>query len=128
MATFIITGNYTGQAIQGMIANPSDRAAAVKPLVEAAGGKMLSYYATTGETDFLMICEAADGEDINPRAYGRWRVWYCVEFENSSGVLQRGFHGRAKESGRDSCQVQTGWLRRLGKFGKTNARASSGRF
>lgn len=66
MATFIITGNYTGQAIQGMIANPSDRAAAVKPLVEAVGGKMLSYYATTGETDFLMICEAADGEDIIP--------------------------------------------------------------
>ena len=27
---------------------------------------MLSYYATTGETDFLMICEAADGEDIIP--------------------------------------------------------------
>ena len=66
MATFIITGNYTAQAIQGMIASPSDRAAAVKPLVEAAGGKMVSYYATTGENDFLMICEAADGEDIIP--------------------------------------------------------------
>jgi len=66
MATFIITGNYTGQAVQGMMANPSDRAAAVKPLVEASGGKMVSYYATTGETDFLMICEAADGADIIP--------------------------------------------------------------
>ena len=66
MATFIITGNYTGKAIQGMIANPSDRAAAVKPLVEAVGGKLVSYYVTTGETDFLMICEAADGTDIMP--------------------------------------------------------------
>lgn len=66
MAIFITTGNYTAQAIQGMIANPSDRAAAVKPLVEAAGGKLLSYYATTGENDFLMICEAADGEDVIP--------------------------------------------------------------
>ncbi len=66
MATFIVTGNYTAHAVQGMIANPSDRAAAVKPLVEAAGGEMLSYYATTGETDFLMICKAADGEDILP--------------------------------------------------------------
>ncbi|MEX0319598.1 MAG: GYD domain-containing protein [Ruegeria sp.] len=66
MPTFIVTGNYTAKAIQGMIANPSDRAAAVKPLVEATGGQMLSYYATTGETDFLMICEAADGEDILP--------------------------------------------------------------
>ena len=66
MATFIITGNYTAQVIKGMIANPSDREAAVKPLVEAVGGKVLSYYATTGENDFLMICEAADGEDIIP--------------------------------------------------------------
>ncbi|MEX0349612.1 MAG: GYD domain-containing protein [Paracoccaceae bacterium] len=66
MATYIVTGNYTVQAIQGMMANPSDRAAAVKPLVEAVGGKLISYYATTGDTDFLMICEAADGEDIVP--------------------------------------------------------------
>jgi len=66
MATFIITGNYTASAIKGMIANPSDRAAAVKPLVEAVGGKLISYYATTGETDFLMICEGAEGVDIIP--------------------------------------------------------------
>ena len=66
MPTFIITGNYTGQAIKGMISSPSDRAAAVKPLVEAVGGKLVSYYVTTGETDFLMICEGAEGVDIIP--------------------------------------------------------------
>ncbi len=66
MATFIITGCYTSDAMKGMVANPSDRAAAVKPLVEATGGKMLAYYATTGVNDFLMICEAADGADITP--------------------------------------------------------------
>ena len=66
MAIFIITGNYTAQAIQGMIASPSDRAAAVEPLVESVGAKMLNYYATTGENDFLMICEGADGADIIP--------------------------------------------------------------
>ena len=66
MATFIITGNYTVQAIQGMISNPSDREAAVAPLVEATGGKLLSFYATTGDTDFLMICEGAEGQDILP--------------------------------------------------------------
>lgn len=66
MANFIVTGNYTTKAVQGMIASPSDRAAAVKPLIEAVGGKLLSYFATTGESDFLMICEAADGEDIIP--------------------------------------------------------------
>lgn len=66
MATFIITGSYTSDAMKGMVANPSDREAAVRPLVEATGGKMLAYYATTGENDFLMICEAADGTDIVP--------------------------------------------------------------
>jgi len=66
MAHFIITGNYTTAAIKGMMANPSDRAAAVKPLVEAVGGKMVSYYATTGETDFMMIVESGDGADVIP--------------------------------------------------------------
>jgi len=66
MATFIITGNYTGQAIKGMIANPSDRAEAVRPLVEAAGGKMLSYYMTSGETDFQMVVEIGDSGNLVP--------------------------------------------------------------
>ena len=66
MATFIVTGNYTEKAVSGMLANPSDRAAAVKPMVEAVGGKLISYYATTGDTDFLMICDIGDGADIIP--------------------------------------------------------------
>lgn len=66
MATFIITGNYTAQAIQGMIADPSDRAEAVRPLVEGVGGKLLHYYATTGDNDFMMICDGVDGADIMP--------------------------------------------------------------
>jgi len=39
MALYIVTGNYTAAAIKGMMANPSDREAAVRPLIEAAGGK-----------------------------------------------------------------------------------------
>lgn len=60
MALFLVTGCYTAAAMKGMIANPSDREAATRPLVEASGGKMLSYYVTTGESDFLMIVEAED--------------------------------------------------------------------
>ena len=66
MATFIITGNYTVEAVRGMVANPSDREVATRPLVEASGGKLVSYFATTGDNDFLMICEASDGVDIVP--------------------------------------------------------------
>ena len=66
MAHFIVTGNYTCEAMKGMVAHPSDREAAAAALIEAAGGKVLSYYMTTGETDFLMIAEAKDGNDIIP--------------------------------------------------------------
>ncbi len=66
MPTFIVTGNYTEKAAQGMLASPSNRADAVRPLVEASGGKMLSYYMTTGETDFQMVVESTDGADIVP--------------------------------------------------------------
>jgi uncharacterized protein with GYD domain len=58
MAHYIVTGSYTAQAMKGMIASPSDREAAVRPLIEAAGGKLKTMLITTGETDFLMIVES----------------------------------------------------------------------
>ncbi len=64
MAHFIVTGNYTNDAMKGMVAHPSDREAAARALVEAAGGKVKAYYMTTGENDFLMITEAKDGVDV----------------------------------------------------------------
>jgi len=60
MARYIITGSYTAEAMRGMIAKPSDRAAATGALVKASGGKLVDFYLTTGDTDFLMIAEADD--------------------------------------------------------------------
>lgn len=60
MARYILTGNYTAAAMQGMIAHPSDRAAATAALIAASGGKLVDYYLTTGENDFLMVIEAAE--------------------------------------------------------------------
>ena len=63
MPRFIVTGRYTGAAFKGMIANPSDREAAARGLIEAGGGKLESFYMTTGATDFIftaVIDEAAD--------------------------------------------------------------------
>ncbi|RYH05832.1 GYD domain-containing protein, partial [Tropicimonas sp. IMCC6043] len=53
MPRFIITGNYTEAAAKGMLAHPSDRGAATGALIEAAGGTMEAFYATTGPTDFI---------------------------------------------------------------------------
>ena len=60
MSMYIITGCYTANAVKGMIAEPSDRAEAVRPLVEASGGKMVSFLVTTGDTDFSMVVESDD--------------------------------------------------------------------
>jgi len=64
MAMYIITGCYTSAAISGMVKQPSDREAAVRPLVEAAGGEMISFLVTTGETDFSMVVEVDQIEDL----------------------------------------------------------------
>lgn len=53
MSQYIVTGNYTAAAMKGMIANPSDREKAVGALIAAAGGKLESFFVTTGETDFI---------------------------------------------------------------------------
>jgi uncharacterized protein with GYD domain len=58
MTIFIIQGCYTAEAVRGMIDTPDDREAMVKKLIKAVGGKLLAYYMTFGEFDFLIICQA----------------------------------------------------------------------
>lgn len=60
MARYIVTGCYTSAAMKGLLAKPSDREAATSALVAAAGGKLHSYFVTTGDTDFLMVTETDD--------------------------------------------------------------------
>ncbi len=58
MTIYITQGRYTREAITGMINKPEDRAIAVAALAEAAGGKLLDYYVTFGEYDFLVVMES----------------------------------------------------------------------
>jgi uncharacterized protein with GYD domain len=58
MARYIITGSYTAVAMRGMVAAPSDRAAAVGALIAAGGGKLEQFYMTTGDSDFMVIAQA----------------------------------------------------------------------
>jgi uncharacterized protein with GYD domain len=57
MPLFITQGRYTREAIKGMIVRPEDRAEAVSRLMSKAGGKLVAYYLTFGEYDFLAIAE-----------------------------------------------------------------------
>lgn len=58
MPLFISRGNYTRDAMTGMIARPEDRTEAVGKLFASVGGKLHGHYMTMGDYDFLVIGEA----------------------------------------------------------------------
>jgi uncharacterized protein with GYD domain len=58
MPTYITQGRYTREAIKGMIVKPEDRFEALSRHVSRAGGRVIGYYLTFGEFDFLTIIEA----------------------------------------------------------------------
>ena len=58
MPTYITQGRYTREAIKGMLVKPEDRAAEVSRALGKVGGKLIGYYVTFGEYDFLTVIEA----------------------------------------------------------------------
>jgi uncharacterized protein with GYD domain len=64
MIRLVTRGKFTGSHIKGLVDAPEDREPAVRKLVEAAGGKLISFYFTTGDHDFMLIVEAPDAESI----------------------------------------------------------------
>jgi len=64
MTRLITRGRFTQDYIKRLIDEPEDRESAVRKLVEAAGGKLLAFYFTTGEADFLLITEADEAESV----------------------------------------------------------------
>jgi uncharacterized protein with GYD domain len=57
MPIYITQGRYTREAVKGMIIKPEDRAEAVSRLLSKVGGRLIGYYLTFGEYDFLNIFE-----------------------------------------------------------------------
>ncbi len=64
MIRLVTRGRFTQDYVRGLLAAPEDREPAVRKVIEEAGGKVISFYFTTGETDFLLISEANDAEAI----------------------------------------------------------------
>jgi uncharacterized protein with GYD domain len=60
MPYYMIQASYTPDAWGGMARNPQDRAEAIRPVIEALGGRLISFYASTGEYDALVITEMPD--------------------------------------------------------------------
>ena len=63
MPTFISYCSYSQAGVKGLVSEPADRTGAIKSLIEAAGGKLIAAYMTTGANDVVIIAEAPDGSD-----------------------------------------------------------------
>ncbi len=60
MAYYLIQASYTAQSVAAMIKSPQDRAAAVQPMIERAGGKLHGLWFAFGEFDIVAIAEMPD--------------------------------------------------------------------
>ena len=64
MVRLVTRGRFTHDYAKGLVAAPEDREPAVRKLIEAAGGKLVSFYFTTGDSDFMVIAEANEAENL----------------------------------------------------------------
>ena len=64
MVRLVTRGRFTHDYAKGLVAAPEDREPAVRKLFEAAGGKLVSFYFTTGDSDFMVIAEANEAETL----------------------------------------------------------------
>ena len=62
MPFYVLRGRYSAEAIKGMLASPENREAAIAKVVEKAGGKLISYYLTFGDDDWLVIIDCPNNE------------------------------------------------------------------
>lgn len=60
MPHYMVQAAYTADAWRDLVKNPQDRAAALRPAIEALGGKLVSFYMSFGEYDALVIAEMPD--------------------------------------------------------------------
>ena len=59
MPLYIYRGRYSADAAKGMMASPEDREAALAKVFANAGGRLLAFYMTFGEDDFLTVADVA---------------------------------------------------------------------
>jgi len=85
-------GMLTVDYLKAFMAKPEDRETAMQKLVEASGSKLLGFYFTAGDKDFLMIAETDSPDKIIATSLAvasagmitdviTLRAWTCAEFK-----------------------------------------------
>jgi uncharacterized protein with GYD domain len=104
MTRFVIFFTLTGETINRFIERPSDRAAAVRALLEPVGGKLISYDFMFGEDDGMVVFEVPDSRTAaaislavsSTGVFGRIRTHELIPAEDLPALLQRA--GSARQS------------------------------
>jgi uncharacterized protein with GYD domain len=60
MAQFMLQVAYTSQAWASLVKRPQDRAAAIRPVIEKLGGKLVSAWLSFGDYDSIVVCDMPD--------------------------------------------------------------------
>ena len=64
MAKYLIRETISSDAAAFLMKNPQDRAEVVRPLFEAAGGKLEQYYVACNENTTYLIVDIPDQKDL----------------------------------------------------------------
>ena len=100
MPTFISYCSYSQAGIKGLVSEPEDRTGAVKALIEAAGGKLIAAYMTTGSHDIVVIAEAPDGGDAIAVGMAAASAGTLAKVETVRAWSLAEFKGIAQKAGR----------------------------
>jgi uncharacterized protein with GYD domain len=103
VAKFVTFFTLNPQTIQRFIDNPSDRAAALRGVMEPMGGKLDGYYFMFGADDGMVIYDAPDSNTAaavslavsSTGAFGHLRTHELIPAENLNAVLERAKSVRA---------------------------------
>jgi uncharacterized protein with GYD domain len=68
MPLYMYQASYTNEAWAEQLKNPQNRLEQMRPVVEAAGGKLLAFYYAFGEYDVVAIMEAPNNVSISALA------------------------------------------------------------
>jgi len=95
MAKFAVFFAFKGETVKNLMDKPTDRAAVVSRLCEAAGGRMESYYLMFGEWDGFVVIEVPDSKAAaaisfavsSSGAFSRVQTHELLEAVDLSGIL-----------------------------------------
>ncbi len=64
MAFYLYKASYSTEAIKAMVAQPQDREAAARQIIEALGGTLHHFFFALGDCDIIAIIEVPDDTAI----------------------------------------------------------------